>query len=171
MTSFSIQSPRSIHFMTTEGRVAGDKNKNNSRMISPILHQLFQTWLSDIIIWFKKGFPGGSEGKASAYNAGDLGSIPGSGRSPGEGTGTPLQYPCWKIPWTEKHGRLQSMGLQRVRHNWATSLHFPVFIFVLWPYWKGLNFSIWNIKSLWLKILRYECWKMAKNTKCILKVL
>ena len=126
MTSFSIQSPRSIHFMTTEGRVAGDKNKNNSRMISPILHQLFQTWLSDIIIWFKKGFPGGSEGKASAYNAGDLGSIPGSGRSPGEGTGTPLQYPCWKIPWTEKPGRLQSMGLQRVRHNWATSLHFQV---------------------------------------------
>ena len=41
MTSFSIQSPRSIHFMITEGRVAGDKNKNNSRMISLILHQLF----------------------------------------------------------------------------------------------------------------------------------
>ena len=39
-------------------------------------------------------FPGGSGGKASAYNAGDLGSIPGSGRSPGEGNGNPLQYPC-----------------------------------------------------------------------------
>ena len=38
------------------------------------------------------GFPGGSEGTASAYNAGDLGSIPGSGRSPGEGNGSPLQY-------------------------------------------------------------------------------
>ena len=37
-------------------------------------------------------FPGGSDGKASAYNAGDLGSIPGSGRSPGEGNGNPLQY-------------------------------------------------------------------------------
>ena len=36
------------------------------------------------------GFPGGSDGKTSAYNAGDLGSIPGSGRSPGEGDGTPL---------------------------------------------------------------------------------
>ena len=35
-------------------------------------------------------FPGGSDGKASAYNAGDLGSIPGSGRSPGEGSGNPL---------------------------------------------------------------------------------
>ena len=37
-------------------------------------------------------FPGGSEGKASAYNAGDPGSIPGSGRSPGEGNNNPLQY-------------------------------------------------------------------------------
>ena len=37
------------------------------------------------------GFPGGSEGKASAYNEGDLASIPGSGRSPGEGNGNPLQ--------------------------------------------------------------------------------
>ena len=40
------------------------------------------------------GFPGGSEGKASACNAGDPGSIPGSGRSPGEGNGNPLQYTC-----------------------------------------------------------------------------
>ena len=40
------------------------------------------------------GFPGGSEVKASAYNAGDPGSIPGSGRSPGEGNGNPLQYSC-----------------------------------------------------------------------------
>ena len=38
------------------------------------------------------GFPGGSDGKASACNAGDLGSIPGLGRSPGEGNGNPFQY-------------------------------------------------------------------------------
>ena len=44
------------------------------------------------------GFPGGSDGKASARNAGDLGSIPGSGRSPGEGNGNPLQYPCLENP-------------------------------------------------------------------------
>ena len=43
-------------------------------------------------------FPGGSDGKVSAYNAGDLGSIPGSGRSPGEGNGDPLQYPCLENP-------------------------------------------------------------------------
>ena len=40
------------------------------------------------------GFPGGSHGKASACNMGDLGSIPGSGRSPREGNGNPLQYFC-----------------------------------------------------------------------------
>ena len=39
-------------------------------------------------------FPGGSDGKASAYNVGDPGSIPGLGRSPGEGNGNPLQYSC-----------------------------------------------------------------------------
>ena len=43
-------------------------------------------------------FPGGSDGKASAYNPGDLGSIPGSGRSPGEGNGNPLQYSYLKNP-------------------------------------------------------------------------
>ena len=44
------------------------------------------------------GFPGGSEVKASAFHVGDLGSIPGLGRSPGEGNGNPLQYSCWRIP-------------------------------------------------------------------------
>ena len=43
-------------------------------------------------------FPGGSDGKASVYNVGDLGLIPGSGRSPGEGNGNPLQYSCLENP-------------------------------------------------------------------------
>ena len=42
--------------------------------------------------------PGGSDGKASVYNAGDPGSIPGSGRSPGKGNGNPLQYYCLENP-------------------------------------------------------------------------
>ena len=46
----------------------------------------------------KLDFPGGSDSKASAYNAGDLGSIPGLGRSPGEGNGNPLQYSCLENP-------------------------------------------------------------------------
>ena len=47
---------------------------------------------------YMKHFPGGSDGKASAYNAGDPGSIPGSGRSSGEGNGRPLQYSCLENP-------------------------------------------------------------------------
>ena len=43
-------------------------------------------------------FPGGADGKASAYDVGDLGSIPGSGRSPGERNGNPLQYSCLENP-------------------------------------------------------------------------
>ena len=46
----------------------------------------------------KVGFPCNSVNKESAYNAGDLGSIPGLGRSPGEGNGNPLQYSCLENP-------------------------------------------------------------------------
>ena len=63
------------------------------------------------------GFPGGSEVKVPACNAGDPGLIPELGRSPGEGNGNPLQYSCLGIPWREDPGRLQSMGLQRVGHD------------------------------------------------------
>ena len=62
-------------------------------------------------------FPGGSVSKESACNVGDQGSIPGLGRSSGEGNDNPLQYSCLENPWTEKLGRLQSMGSQRVRHD------------------------------------------------------
>ena len=63
------------------------------------------------------GFPGGSEGKAPARNAGDLGSIPGLGSSPGEEMATHSSILAWRIPWMEEPGGLQSMGLQRVRSN------------------------------------------------------
>ena len=60
------------------------------------------------------GFPGGSDGKESACNAGDPGSIPGSGRSLGEGNGNPLQYSCLENPmdrgawWATVHGVAKS---------------------------------------------------------------
>ena len=60
------------------------------------------------------GFPGSSEVKASACNAGGLGSIPGSGRFPGEGNGNPLQYSCLENPmdggawWVTVHGVTKS---------------------------------------------------------------
>ena len=93
-------------------------------------------------------FPGGSDGKAFAYNAEDLGSIPGSGRSPGVGNGNPLQYSCLENPWMEEPGRLQSMGPQRVEHDWATSLFTlhvsyisQVTIFILDVLLSFLNFA------------------------------
>ena len=54
------------------------------------------------------GFPGGSVGKESACNVGDLGSIPGLGRSPGEGTGYPLQYSGLENPMDSPGGRKES---------------------------------------------------------------
>ena len=64
---------------------------------------------------FSLGFPDGSVGKESACNEGNLGSNPGSGRSPGEGNGKPLQCPCLKNPTDGKEpSRLQSLGSQRV---------------------------------------------------------
>ena len=65
------------------------------------------------------GFPGGSEVKASAFNEGDLGSIPRLGRSPGEGKANPLQYSCLENPMDEEPGGVQSMVSQRVGHNRA----------------------------------------------------
>ena len=60
---------------------------------------------------------GGSEVKASACNAGDLGSIPGSGRSPGEGNVSPLQYSCLENPMDGGAWWTEAMGSQRVGHN------------------------------------------------------
>ena len=59
-------------------------------------------------------FPGGSDGKESACDTGDVGLIPGWGRSPGEGNGNRSSILAWRILWTGEPGGLQSMGLQRV---------------------------------------------------------
>ena len=81
--------------MIETGRKLLDKSKNKEQKNSM---QVDKT----------TGFPCGSAGKESACNAGDLGSIPGVGRSPGEGKGYPLQYSGMETPWT-----IQSMGSQR----------------------------------------------------------
>ena len=66
----------------------------------------------------QRNFPSGSDGEESACNAGDPGSIPESGRPPGEGNGDPLQYSCLENPMDrgEPLG-LQSMESQRVGHD------------------------------------------------------
>ena len=64
---------------------------------------------------YQLGFPGGSDGKDC--NAGDLGSIPGLGRCPGEGNGNPLQYSCLENSMDRGPWQLQPLGLQRVGHH------------------------------------------------------
>ena len=59
---------------------------------------------------------GGSDGKASVYNAGDTGSSPGLGRSLEKEMAIHSRTIAWKIPWTEEPVGLQSMGSQRVGH-------------------------------------------------------
>ena len=67
-------------------------------------------------------FPGGSDGKASACNVEDLGSIPGSGRSPGEGNANPLQYPCLENPMNRGAWRATVHGVTK---SWTGLSNFP----------------------------------------------
>ena len=89
-------------------------------------------------------FPGGSEGKASAYNVGDLGSIPGSGRSSVEGNGNPLQCSCLQNPmdggawWAPVHGIAKS----RTRLNDFT------FFFTFTMCLMQTKFGCWSILLL-----------------------
>ena len=86
-----------------------------------------QSCLTITIIWSQNIFitpsPGGSDGKESPCNEEDLSSIHGSGRSPGEGNGYPLQYSCLENSMARGAwaGGLPFMGLQRVGHDWATN--------------------------------------------------
>ena len=66
------------------------------------------------------GFPSGSACKESSCHAGDLGSIPGLGRSAGEGTASHSSILAWRILWTAEPAMLQSMGSQRVRPDGTT---------------------------------------------------
>ena len=66
------------------------------------------------------GFPGGSAVKNLPACAGDLCSIPGSGRSPGEGNGNPLQYSCLGIPKDRGAWWVTVHGVAKIRHNFAT---------------------------------------------------
>ena len=75
-------------------------------------------------------FPGGSDGKESACNAGDLASIPGSGRSPGEGNGNPLQYSCQENP---TDGRAWSATVCGVAKSRTRLSDFTFFLLLLLP--------------------------------------
>ena len=119
------------------------------------------SWL--LHTWWKWGFPGDSEVKVSAHNAGDLGSILGSGRSPGEGTGNPLQYSCLENPmdggacWA-----IQSTGSQSQAPTERLHFHFHILMRsgafrVVWP-WTHFHILkvfllIYLILFWWLHII------------------
>ena len=102
------------------------------------------------------GFPGGSEGKASACNAGDLGSIPGSVEDPLEKEmAAHSSTLAWKTPWTEKPGRLQSMGSQRVGHDLEIS-----------PSLKKTRCEAWSFFFLpWLIAGQRPLYKLLVSTR------
>ena len=77
-------------------------------------------------------FSGGSDDKESAYNAGYLGSIPESGRSPGEGMATHSSILAWRTPWTEKLVGLQSMWSLRVRQSKTNTIRYHLDVGLPW---------------------------------------
>ena len=70
-------------------------------------------------LWYQLGFLGGSDNKESACNEGNLGSVPGLGRSSGQGHGNPLQYSCMENPMDRRAWQATVHGLARVGHDLA----------------------------------------------------
>ena len=110
------------------------------------------------------GFPGGSEVKASASSVGDLGSFPGSGRSPEEGNGNPLQYSCLENPMD---GEAWQATVHRVAKSWTrlsdfTSLHFKETKDLYIENYKTLMKEINDDTNRW-RYTMYTDWKNQYN--------
>ena len=104
-----------------------EKTKDYSSDLISVMFLKFPFYYSsDKKQYGTQGLPWWLSGEESAWNAGDPGLIPGSGRCPGKGNGNPLQYSCLENSMREKPlGRRQSMGSQRVGLDWVskTSLY------------------------------------------------
>ena len=96
---------------------------HTSRFVKAYVTAAQRQWLKPTLLTKPDipGYLGGSDGKEPVHNAGDPGSISGLGRAPGESMETHSSILAWRIPWTEEPNGLQSMGLQRLGHNWATN--------------------------------------------------
>ena len=104
------------------------------------------------------GFPGGSDGKKSICHAGDLGLIPGSGRSPGGGHGNPLQYFCLEKP----HGQRNMEGYSPRGHKGSTRLS-------NWAHdhWVTLLYDVINTTLYTCVILYFVCYISVKKIRCL----
>ena len=107
---------------------------------------------------------GGSVIKNLPANAGDTGSIPGLGRSPGGGIDNSLQYSCLENSgkWTEEPTGLLSMGSQRVRHSWAAE-HVHECYLNLGLFFSFVTFFLWHM-CFWVNISgeaqKHTCWQL-----------
>ena len=90
-------------------------------------------------------FPGGSDGKESTCNAGDLGLIPRLGRNLEEGMAIHSVLLPGESPWMGDPGRLQLMGSQRVRHDWATHTYVHIPISYTLKARKTIRLSFWHL--------------------------
>ena len=86
-----------------------------------VKHKIFKVRFIKICFMFYR-LPWWLSGKESAHSMGDLGSIPGLGRSPGKGNGNPLQYSCLGNSMDRGTWRVTAHELQRVQHDWATNI-------------------------------------------------
>ena len=117
-TRTPLLTARALFPMFTTSAAGTPPSRQVSPWLSYLLPSLHQYFISGLHYFFPKirksspvfnlnfikVFSGGSDGKESAFNAGNLGSIPGLGRSPGEGNGTQSSIRVWEIPWTEEPG-------------------------------------------------------------------
>ena len=122
-----------ISWLKSPSAVILEPPKIKSATVSPsISHEVMGPDAMILVFWMyyttiyylvviNMGFLGGSNGKESTCNVGDLGSTPGLGRSPGEGHGNPLQYSCLENPHGQRSlAGYSPWGSQRVGHDWAT---------------------------------------------------
>ena len=125
------------------------------------------------------GFPGGSDGEESACSAGDLGLIPGLGRSPGEGKGYPLQYPCQENPQGQRSlaGYIPSTVLQSqtwcAKHRASNTLHRRLQgsrygASCRWKKWELVTGTqIWTTGSQWRTDIVVTCLIVVTLKRCL----
>ena len=119
---------------------------------SSFLQQIFKRiMIITKYLHISRDFPGGSDGKASAYNAGDLGLIPGSGRSSGEGNGNPLQYSCLENPMDGRAWQATVRGVAKSQ----TSLSNFTLPYLTLPFRTFLLLFICSVILLFQKMFFY----------------
>ena len=133
-------------------------------------HTLSEPWSVLKEHYLFLGFPGGAEVKNLPANAGDArdsGSIPVSERSPGVWNGSPLQYSCLEVPWTEVHGRLLSMGSQsRTRLSTHTHTHIHTYIHIHIETWLEVPWTEVpeRLQSMELQRVRHDWAHICTHT-------